>query len=108
MAEKSYAVVKDSRVINLVIFDDPTEETLNIFKEVHGADAIILATDNSTIDGEYDGEKFWKIKPYESWVKNQEENTWTAPVPYPVIDKENFISYEWNEETISWEEINGN
>jgi hypothetical protein len=108
MTEKNYAVVKDYTVVNLIVFDDPSDETLNIFKDFYDADSIVLATDNAKIDGEYDGENFWTEKPYESWLKNQEKNIWTAPVPYPATDERKPITYTWNEETLSWDELSGN
>lgn len=117
MAEKNYAVIKDSKVINLIVFDEPMGETLESFKNFYNADSIVLATDNARIDGEYDGEKFWIEKPYQSWIKNQEENIWIAPVTYPgtneentnaILDEGNPKKYFWNEETLSWDEINGN
>ena len=41
-------------------------------------------------------------KPYPSWVLNEETCLWNSSVPYPTDDK----NYIWNEETISWVEIN--
>jgi hypothetical protein len=117
MPEKGYAVIKDYKVINLIVFDEPTDETLDSFKNFYDADSIVPATDNARIDGEYDGEKFWTSKPYESWIKNQEKNIWIAPVPYPGINEENTNAildeanpkvYTWNEESLSWDEINVN
>ena len=32
MTEKNYALIKDGVVYNVVIFDDPTEEVLNLFR----------------------------------------------------------------------------
>jgi len=37
-------------------------------------------------------------KPYPSWVLNEETCLWNAPVPYPSDEKD----YDWNEETLSW------
>ena len=44
---------------------------------------------------------FIGIKPYNSWVLNEDTCQWEAPVAYPDDDK----SYTWNEETTSWDEI---
>lgn len=38
-------------------------------------------------------------KPYDSWVLNEDSCLWEAPVAYP--DDGN--TYEWNEETTSWD-----
>jgi hypothetical protein len=40
-------------------------------------------------------------KPYESWILDEENNIWNSPVPCPQDDK----LYTWNEDTISWVEI---
>jgi hypothetical protein len=42
---------------------------------------------------------FIGIKPYNSWVLNEDTCQWEAPVAYPDDDK----SYTWNEETTSWD-----
>ena len=40
-------------------------------------------------------------KPYESWLLNEDTCLWDAPVAYPTDDKR----YTWNEETLSWVEM---
>ena len=40
-------------------------------------------------------------KSYESWILNEETCLWENPVPYPADGK----YYSWNEETLSWREI---
>jgi len=44
---------------------------------------------------------FIGIKPYNSWVLNEDTCIWEAPVAYPDDGKQ----YDWNEETTSWDEI---
>ena len=44
---------------------------------------------------------FIPIKPYDSWVLNEDSCQWEAPVDIPEADKK----YSWNEDTISWEEV---
>lgn len=48
----------------------------------------------------YDTENdvFYSPKPYASWVMNQTNWTWEAPVPMP----EEGGPYTWDEETTSW------
>jgi hypothetical protein len=105
MAEKNYAFIKDGDVVNIAVFDDPTPELLNHFKEAHQVDDIIVANDRSAIGGTYDGAKFWLPKPFPSWVKNQETNDWEAPVAKPEFDPENPKFYSWDEESLSWLEL---
>lgn len=40
-------------------------------------------------------------KPFASWILNEETARYEAPTPYPTDDK----PYTWNEETLSWVEI---
>jgi hypothetical protein len=41
-------------------------------------------------------------KPYPSWTLVEETCNWTAPVLYPTDGK----MYDWNENTVSWVQIN--
>ena len=43
---------------------------------------------------------FIPIKPYESWVLNEDTCLWDPPIPYPNADSNEF--YKWNEENQSW------
>jgi hypothetical protein len=40
-------------------------------------------------------------KPFDSWLLNEDTCLWNAPVAYPTDGK----LYTWNEDTISWVEI---
>lgn len=37
-------------------------------------------------------------KPYESWLLNEDNCQWEAPIPYPTDG----LMYDWNEETTDW------
>jgi hypothetical protein len=52
---------------------------------------------------EYDEQKdaFIPIKPFNSWILNEETCLWNAPVSFPEDGK----SYLWDEETLSWKEV---
>lgn len=50
-----------------------------------------------------DRDAFIPPKPYDSWVLNEETCNWESPVPYPADSNK----YTWNEETQSWELIDG-
>lgn len=41
-------------------------------------------------------------KPYNSWILDEQTCQWEAPTPYPNDGK----IYWWDEETLSWQEIN--
>jgi hypothetical protein len=44
---------------------------------------------------------FIPIKPFASWVLDEDTCRWVSPTPYP----EDGSVYRWNEETVSWQEI---
>jgi hypothetical protein len=48
-----------------------------------------------------DRDAFISIKPYNSWILNEDTCLWDPPVPQPDINN----PYNWNEETGSWEII---
>lgn len=98
MTEQNYAFVKNGIVENIVIFDNPTEEILEEFKNFHEVDLIIPANEKTIINGTYDGVNFWTLCPFPSWSKNTSTLNWEPPVPYPGDGD----YYEWNESSTSW------
>jgi hypothetical protein len=44
---------------------------------------------------------FIPLKPYDSWVLNEETCIWEAPVPYPVTGQD----YKWSEDDLTWKEV---
>ena len=48
-----------------------------------------------------DKDMFYAKQPYPSWTLNESTGQWDAPTPYPDDGKK----YQWNEETLSWDEI---
>jgi hypothetical protein len=99
MAELNYAFIKGINVVNIAVFDNPTESLLEHFKEAFGVDNIILGTRKAVVGGTYEDGVFWEAAPHPSWVKNHELNEWDPPVPLPTSDK----VYTWNEDTVSWD-----
>jgi hypothetical protein len=100
MAESGYAFIKNNEVINLAVFNDPSDELLESFKAEFSLDHIIPATVYADIGGTWDGTKFWSKQPYPSWVKNEETNEWDPAVAKPADGK----AYMWDESTLSWKE----
>ena len=96
--EQEYAFIKNGIVINTAIFDNPSQELLNLFIQDYGLDSIVLGTDKTQVGGEYDGTKFWTVKPFPSWVKNEETNNWEAPFGYPSDGH----LYIWDESVPGW------
>jgi hypothetical protein len=40
-------------------------------------------------------------QPYNSWTLNEDTCQWSSPVTMPIDDKR----YEWNEDTLTWDEV---
>ena len=51
----------------------------------------------------YDSERdaFIPPKRFDSWILDEDTCLWVAPVPYPEDDK----VYEWDEDSLSWVEV---
>lgn len=58
----------------------------------------------AVVGGFYDVEKdaFIPIKPYPSWIFDEVDWRWKAPITKPVIEGKN---YYWSEDDLSWREI---
>ena len=93
-----HAFVRDGIVINVLVFDGHDHELLEQARETFNADLVVCCCDHgiASIGGEWDGEKFWSIKPYPSWVKGTDE--WEPPVAYLTDGG----VYVWDEESVSW------
>jgi hypothetical protein len=105
MSNKEYALIKDSIVSNVIVFDNPSEEMLELFKNEHSADNIIELNELVVVGSTYDGLTFFPPQPFPSWTKDEELKQWNPPTPYPQINQENPIFYVWNEELLNWEEV---
>lgn len=104
MSTLNYAFIKNSEVINVAVFENPTDaQLLAYFKNEFLLDNIVLATDKAAVGGTWDGTRFWLPKPYPSWVKGTDD--WEAPVAQPAFDEENPKYYTWDEATTSWVEV---
>ena len=98
----NYACVKNKLVTNILVFEEPVDTRLvEQVKNEFLLDDVIPSTIGACIGGTYDGEHFWAVQPYPSWVKNQDTHGYDAPTSYPTDDKH----YTWNEATTSWVEI---
>lgn len=114
MSIKNYAFIKNSIVVNLVVFDNPSNETLNLFKEEYSIDDIILVNDIVLIGATYNGNYFINPSPGEGYVFNEDIKKWILPKPFGswLLDGENWISpipypndeqnYIWDEQSLSW------
>ena len=103
-----FAKVQDS-IVTQVIVAEP--EFFNTFVDSSAGEWIQTSYTGSIrknyagIGFTYDKDRdaFIPPKPYDSWVLNEETCNWESPVPYPTDSNQ----YKWNEETQSWELIDG-
>jgi len=69
---------------------------------VHTDGGTPLRKNFPAIDWNYDAtaDAFYPPKPFESWVLNETTYLWEAPIAYPSDG-----TYQWNEETTSWDAV---
>lgn len=53
---------------------------------------------------DYLKDAFIPLKPFDSWILNENTCRWEAPIAYP---EDNTKPYYWDEESLSWKEVNG-
>lgn len=106
-----FANVKNGIVTNVIIAEsdfidllpDPAnwvEAYAGFEDNPKGMEPSVGDTYNAEVD------KFYPVKPYPSWVWNEENWWWEAPVPYPE-DNMQCTDHEclccvWDEESVSW------
>lgn len=90
------------------IEDDFTwkQTSYNTQTNIHKLDGTPFRKNYAGIGFTYDDNRdaFIPFKPFNSWILNEDTCIWDSPVAYPqdgTMEKR----YEWNEETISWQEI---
>jgi len=81
------------------------QTSYNTHGGVHNNNGIPLRKNHAGIGYTYDEDRdaFITKKPYNSWILNEQTCNWEAPVAKP--DDNNI--YTWNENTKTWELING-
>jgi hypothetical protein len=88
-------------VINVAVFDGESHNTQLINDACTangGVEAICCCVFGMTSVGEtWTGSKFIPISPYPSWIWDDVNNKWKAPVNKPNDD-----IYVWNEDITSW------
>lgn len=95
----NFAIIDGINVINTIV-----AESKIIAEEITGKTCIEFTDiDNAEPNGTYENGKFFKKKPYASWILDNNGN-WQAPISYPEFDPKNPVDYHWDEKTISWVE----
>ena len=111
-----YAFLDDNNIVTEVIVGRHEYETvdgISDWETYYGefrAQRCVRTSYNGNIRKNYAGigytydevrDAFIPPQPYPSWVLNETTCLWDAPVPYP----DDGQVYDWNEETVSWVQI---
>lgn len=94
----------ENNCIDCIIVDDGDVDTPEKLSQLIG---LLQLEGNWILDeknyngGYYDTSinKFVLPKPYPSFILNEEDGVWYAPVPHPQIEG---VSHVWNESTLEW------
>lgn len=90
-------VNKDGVVVNIVIGNAAVpDDCVEVEYWADGSQRKNTASIGGTYDPARDA--FIDVKPYASWVLNEETCRWQAPVPMPDDGK----AHDWNEQTLNW------
>ena len=107
-----YAKIEDGVVTNVIVAEQDFIDTqagtwvqtsYNTKGSVHTLGGTPLRKNYAGIGYVYDSDRdaFYVPQPYPSWLLNSDTCRWAAPVEYP----DNVNEYTWNEDTISWDEV---
>lgn len=97
-----YAQIEDNIVVNIVVAESsfiqsmPGEWVLSC--SVQGGPPV--RKNYANIGSTYDRARnaFIPLKPYNSWILNEDTCLWDSPIPYPKDGK----NYFWAEESKNW------
>ena len=99
-------IVVEQDVLDTGLFGDPSlwvQTSYNTLGGQHTLGGTPLRKNYAGIGYTYDSERdaFIPPTPFTSWLLNEDTCLWEAPTPMPTDDKQ----YSWDEETLSWVEI---
>jgi hypothetical protein len=97
-------IVVEQDVIDSGLFGTGWVQTsYNTIGGVHKNGGIALRKNYAGIGYTYDSKKdaFIPVKPYASWLLDEQTCLWNAPIPRPTDNKQ----YTWDEATTSWIEV---
>lgn len=99
MDNKTFAIIKNNIITNLVASDDP--DAVPILKELTEADAVVDASNFSIafIGAEVRDGNVVPRKPFDSWIWDEASFSWQPPKPMPVLDNTVFV---WDNEQSDW------
>jgi hypothetical protein len=81
------------------------QTSYNTHGGVHSSGGIPLRKNHAGIGYTYDEDRdaFIPKKPFNSWILNESNCLWEAPVAMPTTELEENQYYSWNESIINWE-----
>ena len=99
-------IVAEQDVINSGLFGSPSswvQTSYNTYAGEHRLGGNPLRKNYAGVGYSYDSERDAFIPPkiYNSWTLDEETCLWNPPVAMPSDGK----IYSWNEETLSWDEV---
>jgi hypothetical protein len=99
-------IVAEQDVIDSGLFGSPSawvQTSYNTYGGEHRLGGTPLRKNYAGVGYTYDSERdaFIPPKPYNSWILDEETCLWNPPVAMPTDGK----IYSWNEETLSWDEV---
>ena len=99
-------IVVEQEVLDTGLFGDPSlwvQTSYNTLGGLHTLGGTPLRKNYAGVGYTYDSERDAFIPPkiYNSWELNEETCLWEAPTTMPTDGK----IYSWNEETVSWDEV---
>lgn len=122
-----YAILDENNIVTQVIVgkdeSDKSQDWEQVYGEFHGK--VCKRTSYNTARGKHkDGRKnpfrknyagigylfdeqrdaFIPPKPFESWILNEEECVYEAPIEKPPFEEDGSFNYYWDEATTSWKE----
>jgi hypothetical protein len=79
------------------------QTSYNTYGGVHSTGGTPLRKNYAGVGFTYDSEldAFIPLKPFDSWVLNEETCLWDAPIPKPEGN------YRWDEDVLNWVEVQG-
>jgi hypothetical protein len=107
-----YAKVEDGVVTQVIVADGPdwceqnlggewVQTSYNTFGGVHSSGKFPIHKNYAGIGYTFDGVGFAAPKPFESWTLNKDTYLWEAPTSMPTDGG----PYKWDEDTLSWVEL---
>lgn len=102
-----YAAIKDNKVVNTLVFNNPSVEELEEFATIANVDFFVPLPDSAVgIGCDYIDGVIIPFSPFPSWIWNSEKLLWEPPISEPEFNPDKpETQYLWHEGSLSWQEI---